>query len=116
MEGRGSEVYKWNKPGYKLHVQFEWIGTVGNWKDSDGKFPSFLQHLPRVCQVGHTIDRCISLLGGKHQYVKCKRHSKRVPGPVIGASLSEPHTSVTALLDVCVCMYVCFRVAIYRKF
>ena len=28
---------------------------------------------------------------------------------VIGASLSEPHTSVTALLDVCVCMSVCVR-------
>ena len=26
---------------------------------------------------------------------------------VIGASLSEPHASMTALLDVCVCMYVC---------
>ena len=26
---------------------------------------------------------------------------------VIGASLSEPHTSVTALLDACVCMFVC---------
>ena len=26
---------------------------------------------------------------------------------IIGASLSEPHTSVTALLDACVCMYVC---------
>ena len=35
---------------------------------------------------------------------------------VIGASLSEPHTSVTALLDTCVCVYVCLCVAIYRKF
>ena len=37
---------------------------------------------------------------------------------VIGASLSEPHTSVNALQDTCVCMYryVCLRVAIYRKF
>ena len=26
---------------------------------------------------------------------------------IFGASLSEPHTSVTALLDPCVCMYVC---------
>ena len=26
---------------------------------------------------------------------------------IIGVSLSEPHTSVTALLDACVCMYVC---------
>ena len=36
---------------------------------------------------------------------------------IVGASLSEPHTSVTALLDACVCMCrVCLRVAIYRKF
>ena len=36
---------------------------------------------------------------------------------VIGASLSEPHTSVTALLDACVCVCrVCLCVAIYRKF
>ena len=28
---------------------------------------------------------------------------------LIGASLSEPHTSVTALQDVCVCMSVCLR-------
>ena len=28
---------------------------------------------------------------------------------LIGASLSEPHTSVTALRDACVCMYVCLR-------
>ena len=26
---------------------------------------------------------------------------------ISGASLSEPHTSVTALLDVCECVYVC---------
>ena len=31
---------------------------------------------------------------------------------LIGVSLSEPHTSVTALLDVCVCLHV----SIYRKF
>ena len=38
---------------------------------------------------------------------------------LIGASLSEPHTNVTALRT-CVCMYVCMSVclftAIYRKF
>ena len=34
---------------------------------------------------------------------------------LIGASLSEPHTSVTALCT-CVCMYVCLFAAIYRKF
>ena len=28
---------------------------------------------------------------------------------LIGASLSEPHTSVTALRKLCVCMYVCLR-------
>ena len=28
---------------------------------------------------------------------------------LIGASLSEPHTSVTALQDACVCMSVCVR-------
>ena len=40
-------------------------------------------------------------------------HSMYAPAPggsltehVIGASLSEPHTSVTALLDACVCMFV----------
>ena len=27
-------------------------------EDPDGKFPSCLQHLPQVCQVGHTIDKC----------------------------------------------------------
>ena len=35
---------------------------------------------------------------------------------IIGVSLSEPHTSVTALQDACVCMSVCLLVAIYRKF
>ena len=35
---------------------------------------------------------------------------------VIGASLSEPHTSVIALRVACVCVFVCLRVAIYRKF
>ena len=34
---------------------------------------------------------------------------------LIGATLSEPHTSVTALAEV-VCMYVCMFAAIYRKF
>ena len=34
---------------------------------------------------------------------------------VIGASLSEPHTSVTAFVEV-VCMSACLLVAIYRKF
>ena len=34
---------------------------------------------------------------------------------LIGASLSEPHTSVTAFAEV-VCMYVCLLAAIYRKF
>ena len=29
-------------------------------EDSNPKFPFFLQHLPQVCQVGHTIDRCIT--------------------------------------------------------
>ena len=31
---------------------------------------------------------------------------------IIGASLSEPHTSVTALQDACVCMYVCMYVCL----
>ena len=35
---------------------------------------------------------------------------------IIGASLSEPHTSVIALRVACVCVFVCLRVAIYRKF
>ena len=35
---------------------------------------------------------------------------------VIGASLSEPHTSVTALQVACTCMYVPYREAIYWKF
>ena len=34
---------------------------------------------------------------------------------IIGASLSEPHTSVTAFAEV-VCMYVCLLAAIYCKF
>ena len=33
----------------------------------------------------------------------------------VGASLSEPHTSVTAFAEV-VCMYVCLFAAIYCKF
>ena len=38
---------------------------------------------------------------------------------LVGASLSKPHTSVTAFVDVVcmyVCMYVCLVAAIYRKF
>ena len=35
---------------------------------------------------------------------------------IIGASLSELHTSVIALRVVCVCMYVRLRAAIYWKF
>ena len=39
---------------------------------------------------------------------------------IIGASLSKPHTSMTALRKLCVCMYVCMYVcllaAIYHKF
>ena len=34
---------------------------------------------------------------------------------IIGVSLSEPHTSVTAL-QTCVCMYVCLLAAKNRKF
>ena len=34
---------------------------------------------------------------------------------IFGASLSEPHTSVTALRT-CVCMSVCLFAAIYQKF
>ena len=40
-------------------------------------------------------------------------------GSVIGASLSKPHTSVTAFAEVVcmsVCLSVCLFVAIYRKF
>ena len=47
--------------------------------------------------MGHTIDRYISLLGGKCQYVKCKRHSKRVPGHVILHVISCYFTRLTAL-------------------
>ena len=35
---------------------------------------------------------------------------------ITGTSLNEPHTSVTALQHACVCLSVCLRVAIYRKF
>ena len=40
------------------HMQFEWIGTIPTKyqplrEDSDDESPSFLQHLPQVCQVGH---------------------------------------------------------------
>jgi len=37
----------------------------------------------------------------QYRLLKCKTPS------IIGASLSEPHTSVTAFAEV-VCMYVCF--------
>ena len=33
-------------------------------------------------------------------------HNNSCTEGLIGASLSEPHTSMTALLDVCVCMFV----------
>ena len=36
-------------------------------------------------------------------------------GVIIGASLSEPHTSMTALQK-CVCMLICLLAAIYSKF
>ena len=29
-------------------------------EDSNGKSSHFLQHLPQVCQLGHTSDRCIT--------------------------------------------------------
>ena len=35
---------------------------------------------------------------------------------MIGVSLSEPHTSMTAMQNACVHLYVCLRVAMYRKF
>ena len=46
-------------------MQFEWIVKIPTkyqplGEDSDGKSPSFLQHLPQVCQVGHTTDRSIT--------------------------------------------------------
>ena len=40
---------------------------------------------------------------------------KREKCGIIGASLSEPHTSMTAFAEV-VCMSACLLVAIYRKF
>ena len=49
----------------RMCMPFEWIGTIMTkyqplGEDSDGKSPSFLQHLPQVSKVGHTIDRPIS--------------------------------------------------------
>ena len=43
---------------------FEWIGTISTkyqplGEDSGSKSPSFLQHLPQLYQVGHTIDKRI---------------------------------------------------------
>ena len=42
------------------------------------------------------------------------------PDPIFGASLSEPHTSMTALQNACVCLLACLLaclvVAIYCKF
>ena len=69
-------------------------------------------------------DRRRSEVDGKGLVVPCvsdifkgkQKHLERL----IGASLSEPHTSVTALQDACVCLSVCVRTyvreAIYRKF
>ena len=53
-------------------MQFEWIGTIPTkyqplGEDSDNKSPSFLHHLSKVCQVGHTIDRRI-----KPSMLSCK--------------------------------------------
>ena len=46
-------------------MPFEWIRTILTkhlGKDSDSKYPSFLQHLPQVSKVEHTIDRCRILI------------------------------------------------------
>ena len=57
---------------------------------------------------------CTDIAAQGFGYVSYQAHL--VQCGFIGASLSEPHTSVTALLNACVCMCVCLRVAIYRKF
>ena len=92
------------------------LGQLGIGKILTANFPPFSNICLRFARWDIPLIEVHKPTGGKHQYVKCKRHSKRVPGPVIGVSLSEPHTSVTALLDVCVCMYACMRVAIHQKF
>ena len=37
-------------------------------------------------------------------------------GSFIGASVSEPHTSVTSLRSACVCLLACLSSCKYRKF
>ena len=46
----------------------------------------------------------------------CPTSAHAILSYLIGVSLSEPHTSGTALQDACVCMSVCVRMAIYKKF
>ena len=46
---------------------------------------------------------------------KCPQNGTSKSILLIGASLSEPHTSMTALRT-CLYMYVCLFAAIYRKF
>ena len=48
-------------------IPFECIRTIPTkykplGKDSDSKSPSFLQHPPQVCKVGHTTGRCVRFL------------------------------------------------------
>ena len=83
------------------------LGQLGIGKILTANFPPFSNICLRFARWDIPLIEVHKPTGGKHQYVKCKRHSKRVPGPVIGVSLSEPHTSVTALLDVCVCLFAC---------
>ena len=42
-------------------------------------------------------------------------YTVRVGLGLVGASLSEPHTSVTALQDTCVCMSVCLSVCVRTR-
>ena len=59
---------------------------------------------------GHYINTAFAV-----NYLACVtlRHTRY--NMLIGASLSEPHTSGTAL-GTCVCMFACLLAAIYRKF
>ena len=60
----------------------------GNWKKQDPIHYWRLLHIPIYWNLNVPIQIHIN-------------------GNVIGTSLSEPHTSVTALQDLCLCMYVC---------
>ena len=61
------------------------------------------------CYRLHGDDAGVRCQPGKHNKIMA---SEYIQLQVIGASLSEPHTSVIALQDACVCLSVCLSVCL----